>query len=78
MSKLLHSKTFRKNLFKWIFMYICALLVIFTVVTYSRYITKSSLGDEAKAAKFNLEIAEDIRSLTTSGVPSTYAYCPSK
>lgn len=56
MNKLLHNKTFRDNLKKWLGLYICTLLVITTVVTYSRYISKMTGKDDARVAKFAISI----------------------
>ena len=49
MFKLLHSKLFRQNLFKWIFMYIAALGLLTSVITYSKYIT-ALIHDESVPA----------------------------
>jgi len=60
MKGLLHSKLFRKNLCKWIFMYIVAIGLFTSVVTYSKYISNlQSNGDVAKVAKFDAEIIYD-------------------
>lgn len=59
MKGLLHSKRFRKNLRKWLFMYIGVMALLTTVVTYSRYITSKSSDDIARAAKFNVKITRD-------------------
>lgn len=56
MKGLLHSKRFKKNLRKWLFMYICALLVFTTVITYSKYISQYGVEDAARITKFDIEI----------------------
>jgi len=56
MKGLLHSKRFKKNLKKWLFMYMCALLMFTTVITYSKYISQYGMGDVARITKFNVEI----------------------
>ena len=66
MGRLLHSKTFRNNLFKWILLYIGALVVITSVVTYSKYITAASGYDTARTAKFNINVTQDSMCSTLS------------
>ena len=67
MGKLLHSKTFRQNLFKWTLMYISVLVIITTVITYSRFISSQTVEDVAKTAKFKVNItALDICSQTSN------------
>lgn len=56
MKGLLQSKKFRKNLKKWLCMYVGALLLLTTVVTYSKYISKYNLDDEARITKFDVTI----------------------
>lgn len=56
MKGLLHSRKFKRNLMKWICMYVGVLLLFTSVVTYSRYVSKFSNGDNAKVSKFNIEI----------------------
>lgn len=57
MKGLLQSKKFKQNLYKWLFMYVGVLLLLATVITYSRYIA-GLLGasDEARSAKFNVKV----------------------
>ena len=57
MKGLLQSKKFRKNLSKWLFMYVGVMLLLTTVVTYSKYISKFQGNDEAKTARFELRMA---------------------
>lgn len=56
MFKLLHSKMFRQNLFKWVFMYIAALGLLTSVITYSRYITSMMNDGQARTSKFIVKI----------------------
>lgn len=53
---LLHSETFRKNLSKWIFMYIAVMCLLTSVITYSRFISSFGNSDEARTSKFNVTI----------------------
>lgn len=59
MKELLHSKEFKKNIIKWLFMYCCVMFILTIVVTYSRYITSTSGMDGAKTAKFNVNVKYD-------------------
>lgn len=56
MKGLLHSKTFKKNLRKWLFMYVGALCILTSVITYSKYMSSFSGNTEAKVAKFNIKV----------------------
>lgn len=56
MKGLLQSKRLRKNLYNWIFMYIGAILLFTSVVTYSRYMSKLILSDDSRTAKFDVKI----------------------
>ena len=57
MKGLLQSKIFRKNLRKWLCMYVGVLLLFTTVVTYSKFITNMQGDDEeSKPAKFNVDV----------------------
>lgn len=56
MEILMQSERSRKNLYKWLGMYIAVLLLFTTVVTYSKYITKLSSSDDARVASFNMDI----------------------
>lgn len=56
MNSLLHSKRFKKNLFKWLMMYCGVLCMLTIVVTYSRYITTYNGSDDARVAKFALDM----------------------
>lgn len=59
MKGLLHSKLFRKNLFKWIFMYVTVIGLFTSVVTYSKYISDMQSSDKAKVALFDASITYD-------------------
>lgn len=57
MNSLLHSKRFKKNLYKWLMMYFGVLCMLTIVVTYSKYIsTYTSNPDTAKVAKFDIDM----------------------
>lgn len=56
MKGLLHSKRFRTNLYKWLFMYTGVMLLFTTVITYSKYMTRMYSNGEAVPAKFNVNI----------------------
>lgn len=57
MKGLLHSKKFRTNLYKWLCAYVGVMLLLTTVITYSKYISKF-LGETEtpRTAKFDVEI----------------------
>lgn len=57
MKGLLHSKRFRKNLKKWLCMYIGAIMLLTTVITYSKYISKYNVTDNARVTKFDVKIS---------------------
>ncbi len=40
MKGLLHSKRFKENLYRWLFMYVGVIGLLTTVITYSKYVTK--------------------------------------
>ena len=56
MKGLLHSKKFRNNLYKWLIAYVGVMLLLTTVITYSKYISSLEIGDEARATKFKVRI----------------------
>lgn len=56
MKGFIHSKRFRQNLYKWLGMYIGALLIFTTAVTYSKYMTSLTNTDQTGVANFNVEI----------------------
>ena len=59
MKGLLHSKKFRKNLYKWLFMYVGCIALLTTVVTYSKYMSTFQSSDSARVAKFNVEVKKN-------------------
>lgn len=59
MKGLLHSKKFRKNLYKWLCMYVGVLMLFTSVVTYSKYVSMISAKDKARVAKFEIEVLPD-------------------
>ncbi len=60
MKGLLHSKRFKKNLTKWILMYIGVIGLLTTVITYSKYMTTlHGESDTARVAKFAIDIRDD-------------------
>ena len=77
MSKLLHSKTFRNNLFKWIMIYICVMLSTFSVITYSKYISGLQGESSAVPAKFILSVEKgDICSAVNTEACNLEKYKP--
>ncbi len=72
MKRLLHSKRFRKNLCKWVFMYIGVIVLFTTVITYSKYVSQlMSAEDSARVAKFQVYV-EANKPCGSSGATS---YC---
>lgn len=80
MKGLLQSKIFKKNLGKWLFMYLLCMGLFTTVITYSKYI--SSLLDEsdsARVSKFNIVLkycSDATCSDATTTAPSVTTYRP--
>ncbi len=72
MNGLLHSKKFKKNLFKWLCMYIGVMGLLTTVVTYSKYMTTFEGGNTIEVAKFNVDI-KDIK--CSSAIEEYQNYC---
>lgn len=57
MQWLVHSKLFKENLKKWLFMYIAVMGLLTSVITYSKYISNfQGNGEEVRSAKFNVKI----------------------
>lgn len=54
MRELLHSKLFRRNLKKWLFMYVGVMCLLTCVITYSKYISEMHSSSDARAASFNV------------------------
>lgn len=68
MKGLLQSKIFRKNLRKWLCMYVGALLLLTTVVTYSKYISKYNADEDARITKFDVTVKNiENENLTCTG-----------
>lgn len=68
MKGLLQSKIFRKNLRKWLCMYVGALLLLTTVVTYSKYISKYNVDEDARITKFDVTVKNiENENLTCTG-----------
>ncbi len=58
MEWLLHSKLFKENLKKWLFMYIAVMCLVTSVITYSKYMSDfQGSGDNVRSAKFNVKIS---------------------
>lgn len=58
MKGLLRSKRFKENLRKWLFMYTGVMLLLTTVITYSKYISSLQIDDDARTSKFSFAIKE--------------------
>ncbi len=56
MKALFQNKKFRKNLYKWLFMYIGVMSLTTTVITYSKYISSFKSEDSARVAKFDISV----------------------
>lgn len=57
MKGLLHSKRFRENLYRWLFMYVGVIGLLTTVITYSKYMTELiSDTDSSRPATFKADI----------------------
>ena len=59
MKYLFRSKRFRRNLYQWIVMYVGVMFLFQTVITYSKYISQMGSLDEARVAKFHVDVAYD-------------------
>ena len=60
MASLLQSKVFRKNLYRWLGMYVCIMMCTITIVTYSRYVTSlSATTNNARVANFKVKLNYD-------------------
>lgn len=57
MKGLLHNKRFKKNLKKWVYMYLGAIFLFTNVVTYSKYMTSAVVSDSSRVAKFDVRVA---------------------
>ena len=58
MKGLLHSKKFRTNLYRWLFAYVGVIMLLTTVITYSKYISSMSLSAKKSPAKFKVAITQ--------------------
>lgn len=56
MKGLLHSKKFKSNLRKWLCMYVGVMMLLTTVITYSKYISSMLVEDNSEPNKFELNI----------------------
>lgn len=56
MKTLFQSKKFKRNFKKWLCMYVGALLLLTTVVTYSKFISSFGGSDSARVTKFDVTI----------------------
>lgn len=66
MTWLLHSKLFKENLKKWLFMYIAVMCLLTSVITYSKYISNfQGTQDSVRSAKFNVEISSSNEGCST-------------
>lgn len=61
MKGLLQSKRFKKNLKKWLCMYVGTLGILTCVITYSKYISSLGLNDEARVTKFDVKVKSDMQ-----------------
>lgn len=72
MKRLLQSKRFKRNLQKWLCMYVGAVLLLTSVVTYSKYITSLGLAEGARVTKFRVKVTSD--NCTDKGICETDEY----
>ena len=75
MKGLLQSKRFRSNLYKWLIAYVGVMLLLSTVITYSKYISSFLEQDKAVPARFDIAIKQLNCLDTTTGEtcnPSSY------
>ncbi len=66
MKRLWQSKIFRKNLRKWLCLYVGVMSLSATVITYSKYISSIISTDTARPAKFIVKINYDYESCDAS------------
>lgn len=78
MKGLLHSKRFKKNLYKWIFMYIMTIGLFTSVVTYSKYISSMETDATTRVASFDVDItyAETCTELTENEICNLGSFRP--
>lgn len=75
MKELLHSRLFRKNLKKWLFMYVGTICLLTSVITYSKYISAFNGSDTAKTAKFNVKVSLDSSMCETASTTNVSNHC---
>ena len=73
MKGLLHSKRFKQNLAKWLFMYVGVMLLLTTVVTYSRYISSMHTKEDARPAQFDVAIEYDKNNLVCEDLTNCFS-----
>lgn len=56
MKNLFSNVNFRRNLFRWIFMYVGVMLLFTTIVTYSKYIAHFTNEASSRVAKFEVGV----------------------
>lgn len=56
MKNLFSNVNFRKNLYRWLGMYIGVMLLFTTIVTYSKYIAHFTNEASSRVAKFNIDV----------------------
>ncbi len=56
MRNLLNNRKFKNNLAKWLCMYVGVLMMLTTVITYSKYMTELNFSDNARVTKFDVEV----------------------
>ncbi len=56
MKRLLHSKTFRNNLGKWLLMYAGIMVLFTTVITYSKYVSSMMTNDSSRVSTFDVSL----------------------
>lgn len=76
MKGLLHSKRFKRNLKRWICMYVGVLILFTSVVTYSKYISSFTVNTSATIPKFNVNINEKKVAVPNYNTDSAGNYYP--
>ncbi len=75
MKGLLQSKRFKKNFKKWLCMYVAAILMLTTVVTYSKYISSLGGTDRARITRFNVVIDNETKENYTCATVEEHISC---
>lgn len=78
MKGLLHSKVFKANLRKWLCMYVGVMLLLTSVVTYSKYISQMNHDDSSRVTKFNVEINKTNKSFKNCKDENGQDICPTE